>query len=146
MAVILAPRAVENELVKASALYQDLNLEIRSSIFFAPIGLLDMFNTGGAVEQFDVKVDSTNQSAFFDGEVDSELTTPLSDIRASSATITLRVRGTGRFGAYSSQRPLKCTVDGTDTSFEYESATGLMNLSVPLPEEEMYRWVIDIHV
>ncbi|KAL9255683.1 putative galactinol--sucrose galactosyltransferase 2 [Drosera capensis] len=120
--------------------------EITSNISFAPIGLLDMFNTGGAVEQFDVKLESTNQAAFFDGEVASEQTIPLSDIRAPSTTITLKVRGAGRFGAYSSQRPLKCTVDGTDTSFEYDSATGLMTLILPVPEEEMYRWVIDIRV
>ena len=77
-----------------------------------------MFNSGGAVEQCD----------------------NISD----SSSVTLKVRGCGRFGAYSSQRPLKCTVGGTETDFDYESATGLVSLSIPLPEEEMYRWTIEI--
>ncbi|KAH6818780.1 seed imbibition 2 [Perilla frutescens var. frutescens] len=101
--------------------------KITENISFAPIGLLDMFNTGGAVEQFEVS----------DGS---------SDDVSAAATITLRVRGCGRFGAYSSQRPLKCTVGNTETGFDYESATGLVTLSVPVPEEEMYRWPIEIQV
>ncbi|XP_047939379.1 probable galactinol--sucrose galactosyltransferase 2 [Salvia hispanica] len=92
--------------------------KITADISFAPIGLLDMFNSGGAVEQCD----------------------NISD----SSSVTLKVRGCGRFGAYSSQRPLKCTVGGTETDFDYESATGLVSLSIPLPEEEMYRWTIEI--
>ncbi|XP_042043163.1 probable galactinol--sucrose galactosyltransferase 2 [Salvia splendens] len=92
--------------------------KITGDISFAPIGLLDMFNSGGAVEQCD----------------------NISD----SSSITLKVRGCGRFGAYSSQRPLKCTVGGTETDFDYESATGLAILSIPVPEEEMYRWAIEI--
>ncbi|KAL1555316.1 putative galactinol--sucrose galactosyltransferase 2 [Salvia divinorum] len=90
--------------------------KISADISFAPIGLLDMFNSGGAVEQSDI----------------------------SDGSITLRVRGCGRFGAYSSQRPLKCIVGGTETGFDYESATGLVSLSIPVPEEEMYRWAIEI--
>ncbi|XP_041998997.1 probable galactinol--sucrose galactosyltransferase 2 isoform X1 [Salvia splendens] len=92
--------------------------KITGDISFAPIGLLDMFNSGGAVEQCD----------------------NISD----SSSITLKVRGCGRFGAYSSQWPLKCTVGGTETDFDYESATGLASLSIPVPEEEMYRWAIEI--
>lgn len=93
--------------------------KITADISFAPIGLLDMFNTGGAVEQCDV----------------------LSD---KATTVTLKVRGCGRFGAYASQRPLKCVVGSTETGFDYESATGLVTLSIPVPEVEMYRWPIEI--
>ncbi|XP_068644033.1 probable galactinol--sucrose galactosyltransferase 2 [Aristolochia californica] len=118
--------------------------EITPAISFAPIGLLDMFNTSGAVEQFEAK---TNENAeAFDGEVASEVSNALSNERASSATISLTVRGSGRFGAYSSQRPLKCTVDAVDTELGYNPDNGLVELCLPVPEKEMHRWSIEIHV
>ena len=120
--------------------------EITSSISFAAIGLLNMFNAGGAVEQVEIHLASDRKPELFDGEVSSELTTSLSENRSPTATITLKVRGCGRFGAYSSQRPLKCTVGSAETNFNYDSATGLVNFDIPLAEEEMYRWPIEIQV
>ncbi|KAI6696762.1 hypothetical protein NL676_016881 [Syzygium grande] len=120
--------------------------EIASNISFAPIGLLDMFNSGGAVDQFDIHMVSNKKPELFDGEASSELTTALSENRSPTATIALKARGCGRFGAYSSQRPLKCTVGGVETEFNYDSATGLMTVSLPIPEEEMYRWPVEIQV
>ena len=116
------------------------------NISFAPIGLLDMFNGSGAVEQFEVQMTSDEKPELFDGEVSSELATSLSDNRSSTTTITLKVRGCGRFGAYSSQRPLKCTVGNAETHFNYDLATGLVTLTLPVPQEEMYRWPIEIQV
>ncbi|XP_015898991.3 probable galactinol--sucrose galactosyltransferase 2 [Ziziphus jujuba] len=120
--------------------------EIASNISFAPIGLLDMFNTTGAVEQFEIHMVSEKEPELFDGAVQSELTTSLSDNRSPAATISLKVRGCGRFGAYSSQRPLKCKVDNTEADFNYDSATGLVSFGIPVPEEDMYRWHIEIQV
>ncbi|KAF9592750.1 hypothetical protein IFM89_017320 [Coptis chinensis] len=119
--------------------------EIASNISFAPIGLLDMFNTSGAVERFDIQL-ALEKPEVFDGEVSSELTGSLGKSRSPTATIFLEVRGCGRFGAYSSQPPLKCTVGGTMTDFNYDSANGLLTFTIPVPEEEMYRWPIDIQV
>ncbi|KAK4485423.1 hypothetical protein RD792_008063 [Penstemon davidsonii] len=98
---------------------------VAANISFAPIGLLDMFNTTGAVEQFEV--DQASEAS-------------------SAATITLKVRGCGRFGAYCSQKPLKCTVDDIETEFNYEAATGLVTLTIPIPNEEMYKWSIKFQV
>ncbi|KAG6743850.1 hypothetical protein POTOM_052553 [Populus tomentosa] len=120
--------------------------DIASNISFAPIGLLDMFNTGGAVEQVEIHMTSDKAPEHFDGEVSSELTSPLRENRSATATIALRVRGCGRFGAYSSQRPLKCTVGNADTDFNHDSATGLLTLAIPVAEEEMYRWPVEIQV
>ncbi|XP_068636562.1 probable galactinol--sucrose galactosyltransferase 2 isoform X1 [Aristolochia californica] len=118
--------------------------EVTFAISFAPIGLVDMFNTSGAVEQFEAK---KNENALaFDGELASEVSNALSNERASSATITVRVRGSGRFGAYSSQRPLKCTVDTVDTEFSYNPENGLVEFSLPVPDKEMHRWFIEIQV
>ncbi|KAA8517057.1 hypothetical protein F0562_017125 [Nyssa sinensis] len=119
--------------------------EISANISFAPIGLLDMFNTGGAVEQFEVNL-ADNKPELFDGEVPCELSTSLSENRSPTATVALKVRGCGRFGAYSSQRPLKCRVGNAETDFNYDAGTGLLAMTIPLPEEEMYRWPIEIQV
>ncbi|KAK8611149.1 hypothetical protein V6N13_131210 [Hibiscus sabdariffa] len=119
---------------------------IANNISFAPIGLLDMFNSSGAVEQYEVQMTSDEESQFFDGEVSSELTSSLSDNRSSTATIGLKVRGCGRFGVYSSQRPLKCSVDNVEIHFDYDATTGLVILTLPVPLEEMYRWLVEIQV
>ncbi|KAL2471565.1 putative galactinol--sucrose galactosyltransferase 2 [Abeliophyllum distichum] len=50
--------------------------EIDEKLHFAPLGLIDMYNSGGAIEEFSCK-----------------------------ETITIKARGSGRFGAYSSKKP-----------------------------------------
>ncbi|XP_054814635.1 probable galactinol--sucrose galactosyltransferase 2 [Prosopis cineraria] len=119
--------------------------KIPPSISFAAIGLLGMFNTGGAVEQVEIHK-ASDKEELFDGEVESELTTSLSSSRSATANITLRVRGSGRFGVYSSQRPLKCVVGEVETDFEYDSATGLATFSIPLISKELHRWPIEIQI
>ncbi|KAH6819379.1 seed imbibition 2 [Perilla frutescens var. frutescens] len=109
---------------------------ITDNIAFAPIGLLDMFNSGAAVEQFEVYNTAIRND-------DSEAPT---ESRLSVATVALKTRGCGRFGVYCSQRPLKCTVDNIETEFNYEAASGLAILEIPVPKEEMYRWSIEIQV
>ncbi|XP_007028791.2 PREDICTED: probable galactinol--sucrose galactosyltransferase 2 [Theobroma cacao] len=120
--------------------------EITTNISFAPIGLLDMFNSSAAVEQFEVQMVANREPELFDGEVSSEVTTSLSCNRSPTATINLKVRGCGEFGAYSSQRPLKCTVGNAETDFNYDLATGLVTLTLPVAPEEKYRWPIEIQV
>ncbi|XP_010278962.1 PREDICTED: probable galactinol--sucrose galactosyltransferase 2 isoform X2 [Nelumbo nucifera] len=119
--------------------------EITSNISFAPIGLLDMFNTSGAVEQFDFQM-ATEKTGLFDGEVQSDIPCSLSENRSPSATVILKIRGCGRFGAYSSQRPLKCITETKEIDFNYDSNTGLLTFTLPVPEKEMYRWPIEIQV
>ena len=105
-----------------------------------------MFNTGGAVEEVEIRKASDNKQELFDGEVVSELTTSLSPNRTTTATIALKVRGSGKFGVYSSQRPVKCAVDGAETDFDYNSENGLTTFSIPVPKEDMYKWLIKIQV
>ncbi|CAI9754819.1 unnamed protein product [Fraxinus pennsylvanica] len=116
--------------------------DVTTNISFAPIGLLDMLNSSGAVEQFEVHLTSQMKPENIDGEVTSEL--PLSE--NTKATIVLKVRGCGRFGIYCSQRPIKCKVGNTETEFNYEGATGLVTMKIPVPQEEMYRWSIEIQI
>lgn len=78
------------------------------NIQFAPIGLINMYNSGGAVE------DCTLED-----------------------TITIKVRGAGLFGAYSSKKPSLCKVDKKDEDFSYSSESGL--LTVNLQSESSFK-------
>uniref|UniRef100_A0A0D9ZES4 galactinol--sucrose galactosyltransferase n=1 Tax=Oryza glumipatula TaxID=40148 RepID=A0A0D9ZES4_9ORYZ len=99
-------------------------------VTFAPIGLLDMFNSGGAVEECDV-VRALDAA----GEAEAE-----------AAVVRLRVRGCGRFGAYSSRRPARCALDAAEVEFSYDADTGLVALDVPVPAHELYKWTVEIQV
>lgn len=98
------------------------------------------------MEQIEVQLDSEKKAEHLDGEVASELSGSFSKNRSPTATIALKVRGCGRFGIYCSQHPLKCTVGNAETEFNYEAATGLMTLTIPVSEVEMYKWPIEVQV
>lgn len=98
-----------------------------------------MFNCSGAIEHYEVTLASKS-------EVDVHQSAPLSQNGPVTAIVSLKVRGCGRFGAYSSQRPLKCTINGNDTDFNYDGPSGLVTIMVPVPREEMHKWSIEIIV
>ncbi|GLT33223.1 hypothetical protein SLA2020_078270 [Shorea laevis] len=64
------------------------------SIQFAPIGLVNMLNCGGAI-----------QSLAYDG---------------SQSSVRVGVRGAGEMRMFASEKPKACKVDGNDVGFEYE--------------------------
>lgn len=106
-----------------------------------------MFNSGGAVEQFDIRISSTvSTEDRNDGDAPFDVGQQFSENRAATAMVVLGVRGCGRFGFYSTQRPIKCTLDSSDVQFSYDSATGLVILNIPVPEKEMYRWALEIQL
>ncbi|XP_023927659.2 probable galactinol--sucrose galactosyltransferase 6 isoform X1 [Quercus suber] len=85
-------------------------------IGFAPLGLVNMFNAGGAIEGLEYEVE--NKSSELVGKVH------------------LEVKGCGKFGAYSMTRPKRCIVDSNVIEFAYDSESGLVTLSLDqLPEE-----------
>ncbi|KAJ4822523.1 hypothetical protein Tsubulata_048068 [Turnera subulata] len=71
---------------------------------FAPIGLLDMYNSGGAVEAVDCTLDQ------------------------STSTVKVKGRGCGRFGVYSSTKPKRCNVDMKEHDFTYNYDDGLLTI------------------
>nr|CAB3476111.1 unnamed protein product [Digitaria exilis] len=73
---------------------------------FAPIGLADMLNTAGAVQEFETK-------SGVDGGVVAEVA----------------VKGAGEMVAYSSARPRMCRVNGEEAEFKYED--GMVTVDVP---------------
>ncbi|KAL6638101.1 hypothetical protein ACP70R_025673 [Stipagrostis hirtigluma subsp. patula] len=102
--------------------------EVAPGVAFAPVGLLDMFNSGGAVEQCEARAADGGEAG-----------------KAAAAAV-LRVRGCGRFGAYCSRRPARCTLDAAEVEFSYDADTGLVVLDIPVPEKELYRWTLEIEV
>ncbi|KAL5710107.1 galactinol--sucrose galactosyltransferase [Ranunculus cassubicifolius] len=74
---------------------------------FAAIGLVEMYNSAGAIED----VGSVQNS--------------------SKTVININGRGSGRFGAYSSKRPKYCTVNSTQQEFEFRGEDNLLTLMVP---------------
>ncbi|KAL5192078.1 putative galactinol--sucrose galactosyltransferase 2 [Glycine soja] len=75
-------------------------------VLFAPIGLLDMYNSGGAVEALDCTMD------------------------VAQCIIKIKGRGCGRFGAYSNVRPKLCVVDMKEEEFFYNREDGLLTITL----------------
>lgn len=73
---------------------------------FAPIGLLDMYNSGGAVEALDCSMG------------------------VSQCIIKIKGRGCGRFGAYSNVRPKRCIVAMKEEEFSYNPEDGLLTIKL----------------
>jgi raffinose synthase len=69
---------------------------------FAPIGLVNMFNAGGAVK-----------GLVYEDNV-----------------VRLEIKGCGKFGAYSSVRPTRCLLEDSVVDFEYESDSGLLSFAI----------------
>lgn len=79
---------------------------IVGGVRFAVIGLMEMFNSGGAIEGI---VISSNTDSHF---------------------VEIALKGCGRFGAYSSKRPKKCCLDSMEMDFEFDSSSGLVSFDL----------------
>ena len=75
-------------------------------IRFAPIGLANMLNTGGAVQAFEY-----------------------SEVGNGEVTVEVAVKGAGEMAAYSSAKPRLCKVEGEDAEFAYKD--GVVTVAVP---------------
>lgn len=95
--------------------------ELSTGTTFAPIGLIKMFNSGGAIKE--LKYESQG-----------------------SATVGMKVCGCGLFGAYSSSRPKRIIVNTEEVQVGYNEQCGLVTLTLRVPEEELYLWNITIEL
>eukprot|EP00257_Ricinus_communis_P027738 XP_025015152.1 probable galactinol--sucrose galactosyltransferase 2 [Ricinus communis] len=80
--------------------------EYGQNILFAPIGLLDMYNSGGAIEAVSCRMD------------------------ASECQMNVKARGCGRFGVYSKTKPKYCMVDSKEDDFTYNAVNGLLTVKL----------------
>lgn len=98
--------------------------QLSNGAAFAPIGLIKMFNSGGAIKEV---------------EYESK----------KAGNVGLRVRGCGTLGAYSSVRPKRIILDNVEElehEFDYEEKCGLLTLDLPFPDRELYQWTIAIEL
>ncbi|KAH9320819.1 hypothetical protein KI387_015458 [Taxus chinensis] len=82
-------------------------MDYNRTVCFAPLGLIDMYNAGGAIES----------SEYFDED--------------DKCIIKMTVRGCGRFGAYTSKKPTWCVVNMKQVEHSYESAKCLLTFIIP---------------
>ncbi|KNA18105.1 hypothetical protein SOVF_073870 isoform A [Spinacia oleracea] len=95
--------------------------KLSDGVIFAPIGLIKMFNSGGAVKGLQYEAEE-------------------------NFVVCLKVRGCGVFGAYSSIQPKKISVDNQEIDFQYEKAYGLLTFTLTTPERELYLWNVSIQL
>nr|CAD1826631.1 unnamed protein product [Ananas comosus var. bracteatus] len=88
---------------------------------FAPIGLIRMFNSSGAIKE--LRYES-----------------------AENATAELKVRGSGTIGAYSSVGPKRITVDSEEVEFNYDVSCGLVTFELGVPQQELYLWNVSVEL
>ncbi|KAG0513057.1 hypothetical protein BDA96_10G068200 [Sorghum bicolor] len=104
---------------------------------FAPIGLVDMFNSGGAVEGLTYHL--LGGAKLLDGGNGS------ASGSEAVGLVCMEVKGCGRFGAYSSVRPRKCMLGSAQLEFSYDSSSGLVVLQLEkMPKERVHKIVVEL--
>ncbi|KAK1272858.1 putative galactinol--sucrose galactosyltransferase 2 [Acorus gramineus] len=86
-------------------------------IQFAPIGLINMYNSGGAVEAVEFVINDSN------------------------CQLKIKGSGSGNFGAYSSANPKFCMVNSKEEEFEYKVDEKFLTITVPHGNDS---WEIDV--
>ncbi|XP_058008938.1 probable galactinol--sucrose galactosyltransferase 6 isoform X1 [Hevea brasiliensis] len=108
---------------------------------FAPFGLIDMYNAGGAIERLKYEVKGGAKLSEFEEGYKGE-NSGVSDERVENCNselvgeVYMEVKGCGRFGAYSATKLKKCIVDSNVVDFMYDSSAGLFTFCLDsLPDE-----------
>ncbi|KAL6606724.1 hypothetical protein ACP70R_042377 [Stipagrostis hirtigluma subsp. patula] len=130
-ALPISLKVLEHEILTVSPI-KDLAPGYR----FAPIGLVDMFNSGGAVEGLTYHLLDGAKLLGNNGSTSSSEAVGL---------VCMEVRGCGRFGAYSSVRPKKCMLGSAQVEFTYDSSSGLVILRLEdMPKERGHKIVVEL--
>ncbi|XP_038894030.1 galactinol--sucrose galactosyltransferase-like [Benincasa hispida] len=74
---------------------------------FAPIGLVNMLNCGGAIQSL--------------------------EIDENEGLVTAGVKGCGEMRVFASKEPRNCKIDGKDVEFEYDDDDKMVKIQVPWP-------------
>ncbi|PIN09648.1 hypothetical protein CDL12_17770 [Handroanthus impetiginosus] len=114
-----------NSSLKIWNLNDHTGVELSNNIAFAPVGLVKMFSSGGAIKELGKKLNYETEKP---------------------RTVDMKVRGCGMFGAYSSVRPTRIQVDAKEVEFDYEKASGFVKFALQIPEKEMYLWNVIVEL
>ncbi|KXG19425.1 hypothetical protein SORBI_3010G057400 [Sorghum bicolor] len=118
--------------------------ELAPGFRFAPIGLVDMFNSGAAVEGLTYHL-LDGAKLLGVGDNDGPASATSSD---ATGLVCVEVRGCGRFGAYSSVRPRRCLLGSASAQLEftYDSSSGLVVLQLEAmhTKERVHRIVVEL--
>ncbi|RDX89608.1 putative galactinol--sucrose galactosyltransferase 6, partial [Mucuna pruriens] len=88
---------------------------------FAPFGLVNMFNAGGAIEGL------------------------VYEVVNSQGLVRLEMKGCGKFGAYSSAKPTRCLLGNNQVNFGYDADSGLLTFNIHhLPQDGHRVHVIEL--
>ncbi|KAG6662520.1 hypothetical protein I3843_03G230900 [Carya illinoinensis] len=119
---------------------------------FAPVGLVDMFNAGGAIERLRYEVKGGVKLLELDSGYERE-GNGVPGVKAENNSselvglVHMEVKGCGKFGAYSSVRPRRCTVNSNVVDFVYNTDSGLVTLSLDrLPVEGQKVHVVEVEL
>ncbi|XP_059635150.1 probable galactinol--sucrose galactosyltransferase 6 [Cornus florida] len=114
---------------------------------FAPLGLIDMFNAGGAIEGLKYEVKG---GAKCKGEGNGVAAHKVENLSTEVvAIVSIEVKGCGRFGAYSSAKPRKCTIGSKMVDVVYDSESGLVTFymdGMPKEEEDQKVHIVEIEL
>ncbi|PSR84531.1 Galactinol--sucrose galactosyltransferase [Actinidia chinensis var. chinensis] len=119
---------------------------------FAPLGLIDMFNGGGAIEGLKYEVKGGTQLSELEdgyrGEGNVLAGVNIDNVSAELvAVVRMAVKGRGRFGAYSSAKPRRCSMGSAVVEFKYDSVSGLVTLNLDyMPEEDQKFHIVEIEL
>lgn len=112
---------------------------------FAPIGLVDMFNAGGAIEG--LRYELKDGAKLFELECVAAGEKVENNSSELVGIVHMEVKGCGKFGAYSSVRPRRCTVGSNVVDFSYDSESVLVTLSLDrLPEEGQKVHIVEVEL
>lgn len=119
---------------------------------FAPLGLINMFNAGGAIEGLRYEVKGGAELSELGTEYAGEGNI-MAGQRAENCsnelvgTVHMEVKGCGKFGAFSSTRPKSCKLGMNEVEFQYDAASGLLSFNLDhLPEEAQRVHAIEVQL
>ncbi|KAG9138104.1 hypothetical protein Leryth_001351 [Lithospermum erythrorhizon] len=114
---------------------------------FAPLGLIDMYNGGGAVQalKYEVKSDAelSELENGYEGENDMVAEVRIENLSPEIvAVVSMELKGCGRFSAYSSAKPRKCTLGANIVDVVYDNETGLVTFNLDdMPAESKFHHI-----
>lgn len=117
---------------------------------FAPFGLINMYNAGGAIEglEYEVKggveLSEIGDGYKGDGNAGGERVENRSNELVGR--VVIQVKGCGKFGAYSTAKPRRLIVDSNAIEFDYDSSSGLVTAILEnLPEDNKFH-VVEVEI